>query len=323
MIGIGANLRALVVYLLVYQHVPVDRCVQLIADLTGAEVSRGFVHGMLTRCAALLGEVTHWIWTLLLLAKVIGLDETTLRVGPKSAKRYALSASTDTLTAFHLGKRDLASFIGFGFMPWYRGVIVHDRYGLYFHRFWQVAGHQACQSHLLRDFEDAGQAYPGTTWPEQAQRALRGLIHQHNLARQAGQSEITPQLRDPLITEFRRAVVVGLHDVPRVPGPKKQVKQKVGRELLEFCRDHEDWVLAFCYGAGIWPTNNLSERDLRPEKTQQKISGRLTSEDATQARLDIRGCISTVRKHGVPVMRALRDVITGTPWRPPMPTAVP
>ncbi len=49
----GVNLRSLVVYLLVYQHVPVGRCVELIGDLTGgAGPSSGFVQSMLTRCAA-------------------------------------------------------------------------------------------------------------------------------------------------------------------------------------------------------------------------------------------------------------------------------
>jgi transposase len=52
----GSNLRLLVVYLLVYQYVPVGRCVELIDDLTGgAGPSSGFVHSMLagarSRCA--------------------------------------------------------------------------------------------------------------------------------------------------------------------------------------------------------------------------------------------------------------------------------
>ncbi len=46
------------------------------------------------------------------------------------------------------------------------------------------------------------------------------------------------------------------------------------------------------------PSNNLSERGVRPLKTQQKISGRLTSDDVTQDRLDIRSYIDTARKHG-------------------------
>src|SRR6266516_2424487 len=40
-VSIGPNLRALAVYLVVYQHVPVERCALLIADVTGARVSVG------------------------------------------------------------------------------------------------------------------------------------------------------------------------------------------------------------------------------------------------------------------------------------------
>ena len=78
-------------------------------------------------------------------------------------------------------------------------------------------------------------------------------------------------------------------------------------------------MLRFCYDTRIWPTNNISERGLRPVKTQQKISGRLTSQDITQARLDIRSYIDTARKHGQNVMAALRTAMTGTPWKPPSP----
>ena len=40
-LSIGPRLRALAVYLVVFQHVPVERCRQLIADVTGAAVSDG------------------------------------------------------------------------------------------------------------------------------------------------------------------------------------------------------------------------------------------------------------------------------------------
>lgn len=63
-------------------------------------------------------------------------------------------------------------------------------------------------------------------------------------------------------------------------------------------------------------SNNISERGVRPLKTQQKISGRLTSAGVTQDRLDIRGYIDTARKHRQDVMAVLRSVMTGTPWRP-------
>lgn len=46
-VSIGPGLRALAVYLVVFQHVPVERCRQLIADVTGAQVSAGFIHSCL------------------------------------------------------------------------------------------------------------------------------------------------------------------------------------------------------------------------------------------------------------------------------------
>jgi transposase len=317
----GVNLRSLVVYLLVYQHVPVERCVQLIGDLTGGTgPSSGFVHGMLARCAAAVRPIVALIKTLITGANVVGFDETTLRVGPAGRKRYVLSASTADYTVFHLGGRDLASFREFGILPGFAGIAVHDRYQNYYHPAWaQLAGHQACTAHLLRDFTDAAESHPHAAWPEQAQRALRGLIHAWHDSRDTDLPAIPAPRADPLISEFRHAIRVGLAEVRPNPGPRSSTAQPPGRTLLEFCRDHEDDVLAFCTDTRIWPTNNLSERDLRPAKTQQKISGRPTSEDVTQNRLDIRSYIDTIRKHKADVITGIRNALTGDPWQPPIP----
>jgi hypothetical protein len=69
----------------------------------------------------------------------------------------------------------------------------------------------------------------------------------------------------------------------------------------------------------IPPTSNQAERDLRPSKTQQKISGRLRSETATRNRYAIRGYLDTARKHGTDVITAIRDALAGNPWMPPIP----
>jgi hypothetical protein len=309
------------VYLLIYQHVPVARCVELIADLTGGTgPSSGFVHGMLARCATAVRETVALIKSLVTLAPVVGFDETTLRAGPAGLKRYVLSAVTELYSVFHLGGRDLDSFREFGILPGFAGVAVHDRYQNYFNPAWtQLSGHQACTAHLLRDFTDAAQSHPDAVWPEQAQRALRGLIHVWNQARDTAAPAIPAPVADPLISEFRHAIRVGLREVGPNPGPRSSTAQPPGRALLEFCRDREGDVLRFCTDTRIWPTNNISERGLRPAKTQQKISGRLTSEDITQDRLDIRSYIDTIRKHGADVLAGIHDALTGNPWRPPIP----
>ena len=319
-VSIGPNVRALAVYLVVFQHVPVHRCAQLIADVTGARISAGFVHSCLARAAGVIADVVKLIKTLITAAAVAGFDETTLRCGPAGTRKYVLAAVTELCSLFFLGRRTLKSFREFAILPAFTGVVVSDRYANYFHHGWEhIAGNQACLAHLVRDYEDAAQSYPQAIWPVQAQRALRGLIRAWHTARDAGQAEIPPHIRDPLLREFRHAVLAGLSDVPRIPGPKNTTAQHPGRDLLEFCRGRQADVTRFCYDSRVWPTTNISERGVRPVKTQQKISGRLTSEDVTQDRLDIRSYIDTARKHGCNVMDVLRSAMTGTPWRPPDP----
>jgi hypothetical protein len=219
----GPSLRALVVYLIVYQHVPVERCVRLIADLTGGRApSVGFVHGMLIRCAAVLTEVVKLIKTAVTLAAVAGFDETVIRCGPAGCKKYILSGSTETAVAYHLGGRDLGSFTAFGILPSFAGIAVHDRYSCYFPNGWtNLAGHQVCLAHVIRDFEDAAECWPDAIWPIQAQRALRGLIRAWHAARGQGLPEIPARVRNLLIGEFRHAVLAGLSR--RSPYPRAEV----------------------------------------------------------------------------------------------------
>ena len=314
----GPRLRALAVYLVVFQHVPVERCRDLIADVTGAAVSAGFIHACLAKAADLAADVVRLIRALITAAAVAGFDETTLRSGPAGEKKYVHGAFTEEYSAFWLGARSLDAMQDAGILPGFAGIVVSDRYQNYFHPRWEhIAGNQACLAHLLRDYQDCAETYPGAIWPVQAQRALRGLIRAWHAAREQGLAAIPAGMLEPVAHEFRHAVLAGLASVPRVPGPKNSTKQHPGRELLEFCRDRRDDVLRFTTDTSIWPTNNISERGVRPLKTQQKVSGRLTSDDVTQDRLDIRSYIDTARKHGKNAFTVLCDLMLGRPWRPP------
>jgi transposase len=317
-LSIGPRLRALAVYLVVFQHVPAERCRDLIADVAGAAVSTGFVHSCLKTAADLAADVVRLIRTLITAAHVAGFDETTLRSGPAGDKKYVHGAFTELHSAFWLGTRSLESMRAAGILPAFAGVVVSDRYQNYFHDSWEhIAGNQACLAHILRDYQDCAETYPEAVWPAQARRALRGLIHAWHAARDQGLAAIPADIAGPLEHEFRHAVLAGLASVPRVPGPKNTTKQRPGRELLEFCNQRQADVLRFTTDTSIWPTNNISERGVRPLKTQQKISGRLTSDDITQDRLDIRSYIDTARKHGHNAMTVLHQLMLGTPWQPP------
>jgi transposase len=322
-VGYGPNLQAFAVYLMVAQHIPVQRCVELLESLTGATPSAGFVHGMLTRAAGLLAEVDKRIRALITLAYAVCADETPLRVGPrtpkpgrKKAEKYLLVACTELYTHYLLGDRDLDTFKASVLAELTDSVLVHDRYRLYDSAELGELTHQLCCQHLCRDLDGAGEVYPDAVWPAQIAEALRALMHQSNLAREAGRDTLDDAIKNKLIKLFKDGVLVGLSDTTSHgdrPGERK------ARLVLEVLRDREADVLRFAHDLNVPATSNQAERDLRPAKTQQKISGRLTSEQRTTDRYRIRGYLSTAAKHGCNTMDALRDAILGRPWIPPDP----
>jgi hypothetical protein len=103
-------------------------------------------------------------------------------------------------------------------------------------------------------------------WPIQAAEALQGLIHAANTARAQGLPAIPGEVAAPLIHAFKHGVLVGLSEVPGVPGRK----QRPGRDLLECLRDRQADVLRFTTDLRIPPTSNQAERDLRPAKTSRR-----------------------------------------------------
>jgi len=322
-VGYGPNLQAFAVYLMVVHFIPAHRCVALLESLTGAAPSVGFVHGMLARTAALLDSADKRIRTLITLAHAVCCDETPLKVGPrtpkpgkKKAERYLLVAATELYTHYLLGDRDLDTFTAFIFKDLIDSVIVHDRYQNYDSAVLGTLVHQLCCQHLLRDLAGAAEVYPDAHWPTQIAEALRELIHHTNLARDEDLDALDDTIRNELITRYRHGVLVGLSDTASHgtrPGERK------ARLLLQVLHDRQADVLRFAHDLKVPPTSNQAERDLRPSKVQQNISGRLTSENRTRDRYKIRGYASTAAKHGLNMLTVLRDALLGRPWMPELP----
>jgi hypothetical protein len=325
-VGYGPNLQALSVYLLVVQHIPTHRVVALLEALTGTAPSVGFVHGLLARAARLLRTVDERVRALLIAAPAVSCDETPIRVGAKTPKpgrkkadKYLLVACTRWLTHYLLGDRDIATFKTFVVCE-LAGVVVHDRYQNYDSaKLGRTLIHQLCCQHLLRDLASATETYPQAHWPAQSAGALRELIHRANVARDEGHDRLDPAVAEPLITVFRHGVRVGLSETLHRGDRPGEAK---ARSLLEDLRDREADVLRFITDLRIPPTSNQAERDLRPAKIQQNISGRLTSEERTGDRYLVRGVVSTAVKHGRNAMEFLRDAFTGVVWMPPDPATV-
>jgi len=111
---------------------------------------------------------------------------------------------------------------------------------------------------------------------------------------------------------WKHALLCGLATNPRRDGPR----QSKTRNLLTRLSTRDEQVLLFARDLRVSFTNNQAEGDLRPVKTQLKISGFHRVSGGAQAWRRIRGYISTMRKNGAPVLTGLRGAITGNPWTP-------
>lgn len=320
-VGYGPVLQAWAVYLMVVHHIPTHRCRQLLTALTGAEPSTGFVHGLLARAGRVLREADRRIRALITLASVVCMDETPLRVGPKTprpgrkkADRYLLIACTTLYTHFLLGDRDLDTFKKSVLADVAAGTtVVHDRYTVYDHETFNKIVHQLCCAHLMRDLAAAGETYPDAVWPGQIADALRALIHATNFAREDGRDQVDSDERAKQIHLLRQGVLVGLSATTshgNRPGENK------ARLLLEAFRDRQGDILRFVDDLTVPPTSNDAERGLRPSKIQQKISGRLTSIARTEDRFRILGYVTTAAKHGLDRFTVLLDAFLGHIWLP-------
>ncbi|WP_239342374.1 transposase [Frankia sp. CiP3] len=145
-VSYGPEIRALALYFLVRQHLPVERTREVIIELCGVAVSTGWLHSLLALGADAVDKPVEAIEERIAAEPVAGFDETPLKVGPKGEKRYVLSASTTLFTLFTLGRRDKASFRMF-LLGRMLGVVVHDRYSLYDNAEFDGFLHQLCVSH--------------------------------------------------------------------------------------------------------------------------------------------------------------------------------
>jgi hypothetical protein len=304
----GPRLAALAAYLLVYQHVPVARCAELLADVVGVPVSTGWVAGVTSTTAAHLDDVTGVIDSTIASSAVAHFDETGVSVA--GTNQWLHVAATAKATSYYLHpKRGTNAMDAFDILPRFNGIAVHDGYRPY-HPY--ACDHALCNAHHLRELAAAAEAHPGQTWPTDAATILEELNTAAHTARTAGQAAIPEATLRPLLDRWHHTILVGLGYHPARPG-RAQTKT---RNLLLRLKDHSQQVLLFAHDLNVPFTNNQAERDLRMIKTQLKVSGGWRTTRHAEVWLNIRGYISTARKNNINPLTALHQALTGNPYLP-------
>lgn len=309
----GPRLIACVVYLSVYQLIPVKRLTQILSDLHGCSISPGTVINMVERVGENLDGFSDKIRELLVESPVIHTDETGMKVG--IMKYWLHVASTKFLTLYGIfGSRGHAGIEALGVLPHYFGVAVHDFWDSY-HKY--PCSHAYCNAHILRELKRVEEE----TKQEWAVKMRILLLKAKKISEifHIKDKLVPPRLIEFLNQEYSIIILEGMQaNPPPIPikGKRGKRKQPHSRNLLERMQKYQTDILLFTANPMVPFDNNLAERDIRMPKLKMKISGLFRSEKGAQAFSRIRSYVSTMQKNDVSIYNGLIKAAIGHPWMP-------
>lgn len=292
----GAGVKAYTTMLSVDYRMPMARISLLFADRYGYEINSGTILKNLKDGYDLLEATEESIKKRLLEQLVVHFDETSLYC--QGGKLWLHTASSSTLTYLFLhknrGKKALSSAASI--IKDYTGTAVHDCYPSYFK--FDNCRHVLCGAHLLRELNALVEV--GSRWAKSMFNFL--LKRLKEIKTEQPIADIKKHLKR------YQAILRQAHKEEPQPtqGLKGRPKQSKGRCLYDRLKKYRDGVLAFAFEDDIPFTNNQAERDIRPAKVKQKISGGFRTRNGADYYVRIQAIISTLRKQSLNVLDELR-----------------
>lgn len=266
---------------------------RLFGDLFGQPINVATVQQAHHRCFEHLAESQEAIRTALAEARVVHFDETGLRVEGRLHWLHSASDARYTDLLVHPKRGTAAMDEGvlaqFASTPETPRWAVHDGYASYFT--YDGCQHALCGAHLLRELRAVAER--GSVWARHMHRCLMALYRMSD----HGRSRLPEDQHAKARRLYRRILADGEHEEPP---PEQQARGRPqgtpGRNLVRRLRKHESSVLAFAFESAVPFTNNQAERDVRPAKVKQKVSGCFRTLLGSQVYARIEGFVSTARK---------------------------
>jgi transposase len=288
----GPGIVALVTYLHGCQMVSYARLAEMLECLFGLKISEGAIANMLARTAEPFAECAETIHETVRNSPVIASDETSARVKGKTHWQWTFVAATAVahLIAPTRGKIVPKEFLH-GAKP---KVWLSDRLAAQCNH---AEAHQFCLAHLIRDAQYAIDAGDAVFAP-----AFKALLKR---ACEIGRRR--PNLADSTIKTYARALERELDRLLELEPTDAE-----GRHLRDaIIVDARDKLLVFLTRRDVEPTNNGSERALRPSVIYRKVTNGFRSDWGAKVHADLCSIVSTGRLHGRSPLAAIRAALTG------------
>ena len=295
----GPGIVALVVYLHACQMVSYSRLVEMLKGLFGLTISEGAIANMLERVATPFAVAGQRIEAQVRAAAVIACDETSARVQGVTCWQWVFGTAT---AVFHriAASRGAAVVTAFleGAEP---EVWISDRLAA---QMGHAKAHQVCLAHLLRDAQyaiDAGDQLFAPGFKFLLKRACAIGRRRADLA-------------DATLIAYQRDLDQRLTRLLALE-PDTVAGRKL-RRGVEKCRDK---LFVFVTRRDVAPTNNASERHLRPSVIFRKVTNGFRSVWGAEVYADICSIVATGRLHGRSPLSSIRAALAA----PAAPEAAP
>ena len=312
----GIRLKAQGVYLNQNHHIPLGRTCEILFDLYGHAPSEATILASGEEMARNVESVNEGVKEYLVLtAEPVHCDETGMRVAGKLHWTHVASTKRATCLVVH-PKRGRKALDEINILPRREGLAVHDDFISYD----QYSGldHVRCNAHHLRELEFVVERYE-QSWAEDMIQLLLDIKEAMEEVKKQGGTELRKSRQLDFEMRYDQLIEEGLKANPPPDTWKKKrgrKKQSPPKNLLDRLQRYKREVLAFMYDVNAPFDNNLAERDLRMVKLKQKVSGCFRTMAGAQTFCQIRSYISTAKKNGERVFKALVSALEGRPFRP-------
>src|SRR5215470_5668063 len=286
----GPGIQAAVAYLHGCQMVSFKRLTELCEGLFGLTISQGALSNMLARMGKPFGAAAEEIAATVRASAVIASDETSARVKGKTWWQWTFGCAT---AVYHVivptrGKCVPADFLA-GATP---KLWLSDRLAA---QLKHAEEHQFCLAHLIRDAQYA--IDHGDTIFAPGFKAL--------LTDACAVGRRRPDLAEATIAAHRRRLERQLELLlARKPTDAE------GRKLRDTVYvDCSDKLFVFLKRRDAEPTNNESERALRPSVIFRKVTNGFRSEWGAKTYAALCSIVETGRRNGRSALTAIRDAL--------------